>query len=301
MAKITLMPSGINAGVGCGGNRNPGKRGGTTGWSAGSARRNMRFLMSVDDTSVPNLGFCYTLTVRDIPKDHAEWAAKIDRLRKWLYRRGVVADHWVTEWQRRGAPHLHGVCFLDPDNFDPMTPADMVTYWSDMTRHLGTLNRGQDWKPLDGLLGWKRYVAKHAGRGYAHYQRQRGHLPKGWQKTGRMWGKGGSWPVQEAAFEINQAEWFRFRRLVRSHLLAEARADLIKWKGRGDERRTREARNRISYLRRMLKRNNHAVSEVRGLNEWVDRRVSAQLLHFAAQGRHRTPEGAYDPDTGEVL
>ena len=279
MAKITVMPSGVKGGVG-GGNKTPSKRGICAGWSAGSARRNMNFLMSVDTSLLQGHPFAYTYTVRDIPDSHEEWARLIDNLRKRLYRSGALRDHWVTEWTKAGRPHLHGVVYADPDNFNDALPIDAENHWLALTAHLGTQDRGQYWSGMKGAEGWFKYVSKHAGRGYAHYQRQKGQLPDGWQQTGRMWGKGGAWPIAERQFDLDKEAFHTLRRLVRGYLCAETRGEISRAKRYSDEKRLKGLYKQLRYRKGMLCRNTRAISEVRGLNEWADQAVLYRFLRY---------------------
>lgn len=80
---------------------------------------------------------------------------------------------------------------------------------------------GQDHREISGPLGWLEYLSKHSSRGVAHYQR-RG-MPAGWESTGRLWPKGGSWPTLEPiVLTLDDATLRRLRRLVRSYIVAQA-------------------------------------------------------------------------------
>lgn len=295
MAKITVMPSGVKGGVG-GGNKTPKKRGNCAGWSAGSARRNMNFLMSIDTDLLQGEAYAYTYTIRDIPSSHKEWARLIDMLRKRLYRSGAMRDHWVTEWTKAGRPHLHGVVYQDPESSNYMLPVDAQRHWLALTSHLGTLDRGQDWKPMTGAEGWFKYVSKHAGRGYAHYQRQKGDLPKEWQQTGRMWGKGGMWPTVETKFDLDKEGFHTLRRLIRGHLCAETRAAITRAKHYSDDAQLKNLYIQLQYRKSMLRRNNRAISEVRGLNEWTDKKVMYRFLQYIRDEKNNYVE-KLDPDS----
>jgi hypothetical protein len=85
----------------------PAKRGEINGWSAGAVRQHTRWLRSVDTTQLDGLGVAVTLTVRDCPESAAVWARLRNALQERLRRAGLLRWHWVTEWQRRGVPHLH--------------------------------------------------------------------------------------------------------------------------------------------------------------------------------------------------
>lgn len=282
MAKITILPNGINGGLGGGGNSSPPKRGNCNGWSIGAARRNQRFLQSVISADLPEGAFAYTLTVKEIPSSAAELANLVHRLRKYIYRNGGTADHWVIEWTGKGRPHLHGVVFFDdPAKIFPL--ARLENHWLKMTKHLKTSALGQHVVMMDNAVGWFQYMSKHASRGMAHYQREQGSLPAEWQKTGRMWGKGGDWPISETSFELNKQSYFRVRRMCKSYQLAEARTELAKALPYRDTDQIRAAKRRILYLRKSLKRNERTVSEVRGINEWVPEPVLiTMLVHLMA-------------------
>lgn len=301
MAKITVMPNGVKGGLNSKGNTLPKKRGICNGWSAGSARRNMGFLHSIRTDLIEGPAFTYTRTLRDMPPSHAEWAALVKKSTLFLMRNGAIRYHWVTEWTRRGVPHMHGIVYLDPESPNYQLPIDADRHWLKMTRHLGTQRQGQDWKELQGTTGWFKYVSKHAGRGYAHYQRAKGQLPKEWQQTGRMWGSGGHWPTDEQAFNLTNDAYFRFRRLIRSYLTSESRSEIAKRKRfvhtKTGPDRLQEAVNMLKYRKRMLKRTDKVLSTVRGLNEWAPRGVTVQMLvHLHKTHPHAVERAEIAPD-----
>lgn len=303
MPKITIMPAGINGGLSGGGNKTPPKRGIVNGWSRAAARRNDRFLKSVVTVSLPSNAMVFTLTVRDIPETHADWYRILDLYRKGLYRQGAVMDHWVTEWQKRGAPHLHGVVFFgdqDP-NLDRMDLSLLLSmkmskankHWLSLTRHLGTSQRGQQIKFMSDAAGWFVYLSKHASRGFAHYQRDKANIPKGWVKTGKMWGKGGDWPLSEEAFVLSKEALFRYRRLVRTWKIKEAQCELAKAHLYNDKREAKAARKRIIYTRNMFKRNKRTESEVRGINERIPDHVAYDMMAFLWSSMGNAHVGPY--------
>lgn len=249
------------------------KRGEVEGWSDGATRRNTRFLMSIQEDRLTGYGVAFTLTLRDCPATAADW----HRIRRaWemrMVRAGMVRLHWVTEWQRRGVPHLHGAIWW-PDAYDVST---IIDAWVAVAGVYGASRRGQFARPIDGAVGWFQYLSKHAARGVKHYQRSVENVPAGWQKkTGRVWGKSGDWPVREA-IRINLEDqhgdggWFAFRRLVRSWRKADARAE-------GSARRIAQARS-------MLACRDQALSRVRGVSEWVPQDMTdAMLVNLATRG-----------------
>jgi len=289
MAIVTVTPNGINGGFG-GGNKSPKERGELKGWSAGSARRNMRFLQSVQTSELDGVGLAITLTVKDCPASHDEWSTLRDSFVKFLQRRKLIRLHWVTEWQSRGAPHFHMSAYF-PEEYvqsNPLLLHEIMHQWLDLTAHLGTLPRGQHFAEIDGGAGWQKYVSKHASRGYAHYQREQSTIPKGWEKTGRLWGKSGTWPTDQAKVFMDDKSFHRLRRMMRRYLIAEAQQARQQAQGYKDQRKHREARQRVSYLRGMLKRSNRKISEVRGISEWVPDEISKAMINLLAvsEGTH---------------
>lgn len=282
-ATITVTPEGINAGF-AGSNDAPTERGDIMGWSAGSARRNMDFLKSVYIPDLDGVALAITLTVKDIPETHTEWAYLQKQLLKFLRRCSMIRAHWVTEWTKRNVPHLHMTVFFDPDYIEetPDIAIKIMHYWLKITRHLGTLDRGQHFAVMNPDSGWFQYVSKHASRGHAHYQREKANLPKAWEKTGRLWGRtqGDTWPTVSEKLLIDSKTFWRLRRKIKNWLLAIARKELLDAQENLANSRNKRTQKRllkvvkaklrrIVYLRQSLKRNDRNKSEVRGINEWV--------------------------------
>lgn len=241
-------------------------RGEVEGWSHGATRRNTEFLMSIREGRLAGTGYALTLTLRDCPESAQDWH-KIRRAWELRMRRaGMVRLHWVTEWQRRGVPHLHcAIWFSEPDGIRPAIDA-----WVSVASAYGASNRGQHGRIIDGPIGWFQYLAKHAARGVSHYQRNIENIPAGWQrKTGRVWGKCGDWPVQEKV-RINLQDqhgdggWFAYRRLVRSWRIADARSHLDAY--------------RIVRARRMLRCDDPVRARLIGFMEWMPYEVSMALV-----------------------
>ena len=194
-----------------------------------------------------------------------------------MVRAGMLRMHWVTEWQRRGVPHLHGVLWW-PDIYDMDT---IVRAWIAVAEQYGAGVRGQHAAPITNAVGWFQYLSKHAARGVLHYQRSAENIPPGWrERTGRVWGKVGDWPVRDA-IRINLQDqhgdggWFAFRRLCRSWRMADARAN-------GDRWRVRSARQ---MLKCPCEPGNIGLSRVRGVSEWIPSDVQTSLLsNLAVRG-----------------
>lgn len=278
MAVVTVYRHGVKGGMPPAPSKHErAKRKSCQGWSARSARSNLEFLRSVDLAALDGLGHCVTLTVRSCPESAAIWERMRHTYIKRLRRGGLIRLHWVTEWQRRGVPHLHGVAFFE-------TPADSAEYarqdrllrdaWLEVVAEYGANPLSQHVAPMEEALGWLKYLAKHAARGHHHYQRSAESIPPEWQgNTGRMWGKSGRWPlVQPVKLEITNAGWYRFRRIVRAYRLADARST-----GQGI---------RIRSARTMLKSNSEATGQVRGVSEWIPDAVQYRILEYLADLGH---------------
>lgn len=246
-------------------------RGDVSGWTPKSARGNTEFLQSVEYNGLSGLGLAFTGTIKDCPLTPDDWHQLRNSFTRRLKRLGLIRFHWVTEWQRRGVPHLHGMFFFpECSGSDYISLVKSISYaWLSLAKPYGGLSRGVHIVPMTDARGWAEYEAKHASRGCNHYQRSKTNIPKEWQsKTGRVWGKGGEWPVQESmVFATSGDVFWRFRRLVRSWRLSEARASCKP--------------RRIDYARKSLKCNNRKLSAVRGTNDWISHTLSMTLTHAA--------------------
>lgn len=241
-------------------------RGDVQGWSVGATRRNTEFLMSVITPKLTGFGVALTLTLLDCPPTPDEW----HRLRKaWTERMryaGMVRLHWVTEWQRRGVPHLHCALWW-PDLYDFATP---IAAWLDLAGPYGAGMKGQHGAVMDAAEGWFQYVSKHASRGVKHYQRSADNVPAAWQtRTGRVWGKSGDWPLQDKLrFNLQDQHgdggWFAYRRMIRAWRRADARSKCD--------------RHRIISARRMLKCSDQGRSRVIGYSEWIPFEVQMGMI-----------------------
>lgn len=269
MAIITLQKNGIKAGVSGSGarDRTPPEKTALAGWSQSSIRRNNDFLRSVDYGRLEGMaGLAFTGTLQQCPESSDEWQRILRAFWRRLRRMDVALVHYVTEWQRRGVPHVH--CSLFWRDPDPMTPMRVIDHWLALTGHLGADTFGQHITTITDALGWAQYTSKHAQRGLFHYQRTPEAVPVHWGgKTGRMWGKLGDWPIwEDVRLEVSQSGYHRFRRIVRGWRIADARAS-------GNKRRIRSAR-------RMLQCNDKALSSVRGLSEWLPDSQTLPLMHW---------------------
>ena len=112
MGLLILRRHGLSMGVPPSSNTHlRGKKKRVQGWSSGSARNNTNFLQSVVESGLTGAGVAFTSTVRDCPSVEG-WKKIRNAFLMRLRREGAIRIHWVTEWQRRGVPHLHGVVYF---------------------------------------------------------------------------------------------------------------------------------------------------------------------------------------------
>ena len=279
MRTITLYRHGVSMGTPTSKpNKTPPKRGEVQGWSQSATRRNISFLRSVDENAIQCtedgeelIAVALTLTVRNCPDTHADWQSIRRAFQKRLERMGLYRSHWVTEWQRRGVPHLHGA-FWFPRTTDPLyyhaVLDEIIGHWLGAAASCGAAHRGQQALLIFDAVGWFKYLSKHAARGVHHYQRSAENIPEGWQKTGRIWGHTGPWPLIEPEKRIiSDLDYFRMRRLARNWRKADARKS-------GN-------RFRIRTARKMLRHNHPEKSKLRGVSEWIPEATALALLDFA--------------------
>lgn len=283
MPVVKLYRNGLTMGVG--GNPAPvgGKRGVVDGWSRSAVRRHTRWLYSVDADSLTGDGWAATLTLAECPPSETDWA----RLRReWadqLQKSGVVLrSHWVVEWTRRKVPHIHAAVYVRDGLSEQEVWRLVVGTWLRLAgKKYGSADRGQHLAKITGPVGWLEYLSKHASRGVNHYQRQG--KPDGWEKTGRLWGHTGAWPMEDfAEGQVSHAEFYRFRRLVRSWRIANAREHMrAAPAGLQGEHQRRAARRQLVQARTMLQHPERDICRVRGVSEWIPQDLGLALLLVA--------------------
>lgn len=222
MAVINILPNGSTSGnPNFAGNPNPPKRSDTTGWNFQVSRRLRKWLFSIPVDSLTGHGVAFTLTVRDCPQSSDDWSDIRILLVKRLMRSGCIRLQWLTEWQERGVPHLHGVAYFD----NPVKPGFIISHWIELAQSkYGSSTRGQHSRPINNVLGWLDYLAKHSTRSAMHYQRSPENIPSGWIKTGRMWGYSGFWDSREPmSFVICQKGFYAYRRILNNLRLSQVR------------------------------------------------------------------------------
>lgn len=276
-------------------NTEPPKRGVVQGWSKGAVRRNTDFLRSINVKKLTGYGYAITLTLRYCPETGDDWQALRQAYVERLRRLGMIRLHWVAEWQRRGVPHLHMCVYFS----SPVDQELLLGHWLNAAARYSPNRRSQHIATIFSHIGWAKYLAKHASRGVYHYQRNAENIPKGWQgRTGRVWGKSGDWPTDTPIeLHIDRTSFFRMRRVARRLRIAEARANVeakrLHWLRnlKPEERRFAamhaplhvqyrqcHAYKPLTAARRMLKRNERKLSNVCGLNSWINEEQLLQCL-----------------------
>jgi len=285
MRTITLYRHGATMGTPSSSpNKTPPKRGEVQGWSESATRRNIAFLRSIDEHAIQAdedgqelVAIALTLTIKDCPQSSDDWHKLRRSFIKRLERLGLVRSHWVTEWQRRGVPHLHGA-FWFPDTHNSYDYSKLfnsiINHWLEAASAYNPKPISQHLNPIYDSVGWFKYLAKHAARGVRHYQRSVDNVPEAWKKTGRVWGHTGQWPLIEPDKRIiTEKEYFRLRRLARTWRKADARQSTNRY--------------RIKSARRMLKHNHPEQSKLRGISEWIPQATMLALLDYVrSQGEN---------------
>lgn len=254
------------------------KRGETSGWTKSASRSNTRFLYSVIPERLTGDGFAFTFTVKILPDTPEDWEKLRQKLVKRLRRMGFVRLHWLTEWQQRGVPHLHGVVFF-PETLNVTQFASIVPHWLQAAAKYEPKECGQDIKPITNTIGWLEYLSKHAARGVYHYQRNG--KPESWLKTGRMWGKSGEWETRMSEAEISMNEFHRLRRMCRSWRIADSRKPKL---SRVNGKRIRSARTCLQHKDKNL-------CTVLGVSEWIHQDLALSMLDWIK----RNPEDPSPP------
>lgn len=263
----------------------------TRGWTPNVARRNEQRLQQIDFDAIDGVPAFVTLTMPSQQMGEVSAAMFHGWLKSWLRymkRHGMSHYYWILEFQASGNPHLHILVWLDHEP-EPLETFKALRSWVNMLNKSGVGARlqGQIWENIDVggelVVDGERvpahpervlmYLAKHAARGVAHYQRQIENMPEDWQyRSGRVWGHDRGLPLRvQEDFETDYPTFWTFRRLVRRWRLAEARS--IK-----DYDRRRAA---ISQARRCLKCPRPDISPYRGVSAWIPSDVASALLDAA--------------------
>lgn len=289
---ITNRYSGRSFGFSSGGNPTPSPRGDCTGWSFGAAKRNAEYLQSLDVGAIASYCvFALSLTVRDFPPSAVAFhLIRCNYIRRLRRMSGFRFCHWVIEWQRRGAPHIHMAVAFDSVAAGAAARPLLLDGWLSVASVYRPLPVGQHITPMNGARGWFEYLAKHAARGVRHYQRST--ITPGWLKSGRVWGHCGDAPVAPVwDCHLTPPDYFAMRRLYKRGWRASLRARRLDvWPADG--------RARVAWLAEKRALNNmtrpvpmdgiddlRVLSRLRGHSAWYYRGLSrdgfARMCDFA--------------------
>jgi hypothetical protein len=265
MPTMKVYVNGSSSYMGGTGDHKRAPRGDVVGWSPAAARRQMKWLWTVQSEQLTGSGYAVTLTMRETPATAVDFQKLRRAYVKRLERMGATRVHWVIEWQRRGTPHIHAAVYF-AEQLTHEQRGWLAVHWLVVSAPFGSELRGQHVDTIEGALGWLKYLSKHAARGASHYQRQ-GH-PEGWSKTGRLWGHTGVWPVSEPMVldHLSNAEFWRVRRILRGWAVADARK-AGDWK-------------RVAYLRKAGRPDTAHLSRYQGVSEWIPDSVTLRLVDF---------------------
>lgn len=266
----------------------PPERTNTKGWTPNVARRNEQRLQQIDFDVIDGTPAFVTLTMPSQQMEDVSAAMFHGWLKRWLQymkRHGMLHYYWILEFQGSGNPHVHILVWIDHE-FDVLEQYRALISWVNMLdkSNIGARLQAQVWEPIDVggeiVVDGERvpahpervlmYLAKHAARGVAHYQRRIENMPDDWQyRSGRVWGHDRGLPLREQDdFECSYKEFWAYRRLVRRWRLSEANAIT-------DPERKRAA---VVQARRMLRCSRPDVSPFRGVSAWVPESVAKQLF-----------------------
>lgn len=190
------------------------KRGVVRGFSHAARRRLMRRINSVNRLAYREVPAFLTLTYpREYSSEPSVYRAHCRAFLKRLRRHfGEVPVIWRLEFQRRGAPHFHMLCF-DVAATDQVRDWCLVNWYevvgSGDRRHL---RHGAD---LQRLKSWKHvcvYLSKYLAK--PDPKRRHGHIP-----VGRYWGveAGSALRVHPISWTINYAAGIRYRRTLQRY------------------------------------------------------------------------------------
>lgn len=161
----------------------------TRGWTPNVARRNEQRLQQIDFDAVEGFPAFVTLTMPSGQMSEVSAVEFHGWLKRWLQfmkRHGLRHYYWILEFQASGNPHLHVLAWLNHD-WDALEQFKALRSWVGILNKSGVGARlqGQIWENID--VGGEitvdgetvpahpervlMYLAKHAARGVAHYQR----------------------------------------------------------------------------------------------------------------------------------
>ena len=162
--------------------RGGGKRGKVRTFSSASRRRMLYTVAKCGDA----LPIFITLTYgKDWPDDPSVLNRHVEafwkRLQRGHDRGGELCMIWKKEWQKRGAPHFHGLLYLASGETPWVCKDWIATNWAEVTGDVSEahLRAGTRVEALRSANGGKYYCAKYMGKDQS--------IPPGID-TGRLWG-----------------------------------------------------------------------------------------------------------------
>ena len=292
MAIINILPNGSTSGnPNPMGNKNPSKRKDTIGWNYQVSARLRKWLYSIPINSLSGHGYAFTLTVKNCPTTSDDWATIRNNFIKRMFRQNCLRLQWLTEWQQRGVPHLHGIAYFE----DEIRTDYIKNTWSSLAVKYGSQPWAQDCKPVHDVTGWLNYLSKHASRSATHYQRSSDNIPEGWKKTGRMWGYRGDWDLrQPMKFEIDQEGFYRYRRIAKSiyksnvrHRFNAALAALSAASTSDQITKLKSLHREYSISKKVLQTNSKDMGRMMGTSDWIDQEDAIKIITFLGSQGHQ--------------
>lgn len=260
------------------------------GWTKHAAIRNRNFLYQVIPQALDGVGYAVTLTVLrcDTPQEWASWRKNfIDSLR----RMGLIRFHIVTEWQKRGVPHLHCAVWLRTGRAAEMWDRQsIIRHWLRVAADGEPSDFAQDIKPMSSCGHWLRYLAKHGVRGVSNYQRHFSNVPKSWQgETGRVWLKGGDWPLMPffKVEGLTQPQKHQMRRLFCRYLASNPAHLNIRYEHRIGTRK---------HWQRFLKCTDKKIARFKSPTSFIPLEIAVKLVLSVNDAVE-----FYDEETGELI
>lgn len=188
-----------------------GTRGAVAGFSAGSRRRLMRVLASINQAAVPHMPLFLTLTYPATwDADPKRWKRDLEvfgkRLRRYF---PTLAYIWRLEFQERGAPHFHLLCF----GVRHIPYLLVARWWYEVvgSNDAAHLKAGTEVRRVRSWRGVMSYAAKYMSKVAAASVE----LP---EHVGRWWGVVGLLPIEYASRSMSFHQFYTLRRWLRRYI-----------------------------------------------------------------------------------
>lgn len=246
------------------------KRGEVIGWTPKATRSLTKWLYGADVKDLGQ-GLAFTLTIKDLPDDAAAWQNVRAKFFKRLKRLGVSHLHWLTEWQLRKMPHLHGCLWFPPGaQINPRIKSLISNAWLQSAKQYSPAEHCQDVKEMHSYLGWKQYLSKHASRSAHNSQRCTSNMPETWKTSGRMWGCWGDFEIKKIELELCEKGGHALRRIIKGWRIATARS----------EPHPQKRKTRLQSAKKLYRSDIKNLSSVRGFSEWLELDQQLKIMHY---------------------